>query len=241
MIKLLSIGLVIVAILGAGIYFRFVKQSQSPIPAAIVSGLTSSPATEQERISSLENKVEVLEKQVGNSTTPASSPLAKPSASSSLDQRLSSVELTAQSLQGQINQLKISGNTTTSAPATSPSKAPAYIPLGWIGAISALDWVTVTTQEFTIDPADYPGYQSMQFEVNLRIYQGNGKAYARLLNNTDGTAMQNSEVSTTSQDYNWVSSATFVLPSGKKAYRMQLKSSTSYEAGVQNARIKVNF
>ncbi len=240
MIKLLPIVLVILLILGALAYFRFYKLQSPPTPS-IVSNLTNSP-TEQERISSLENKVEVLARQVADEESTTSSPAPKSSPNTTTEQKVKSLETTVAALQTQINQLKISGITSSSTQTTtSTPKAPVYIPLGWVGAVSSTNWATITSQELAIDPANYPGYKSMQFEVNLRIYQGNGTSYARLLNNNDGTAVTNSEISTTSQDYTWISSSTFTLPSSEKTYRMQLKSSTGYEAGVVNARIKVNY
>ncbi len=238
MVKILLIAVVIAVLLGGAYYLRTYYASSTP---SIVSGLTSSSeATDKERISSLENKIEVLERQVANPAIAIVSPIPKASSGASTDQRLGSLEVAAQSLQNQINLLKISG-TTTQTTTTSTGKSTDYIPLGWVGGISDQNWTSVTTQEITINAADYPGYKSMQFEVNLRIYQGNGTAYARLLNNSDGTGVSNSEVSTTSENYTWVSSSTFTLPSSQKTYRMQLKSTTGYEAGVQNARIKVNY
>lgn len=243
MIKLVSVVVIIALILGTATYFRFIRQTETPGPSNIISGFSSDTSDKEDKISSLENRIEVLARQVAesSSSTPSSSP--KTSTSTSLDSKIKSLETSISSLQTQINQLKNTNLTagTNQSTNSSTTKSVTYIPLGWLGGITSTDWSSVTTQEISIDPADYPAYKNMQFEVNLRIYQGNGSAYARLLNNSDRVPISGSEVSTTSQDYGWVSSSAFTLPTGKKTYRMQLKSTTSYEAGVQNARLRVNY
>ncbi|KKR80209.1 MAG: hypothetical protein UU73_C0005G0035 [Candidatus Daviesbacteria bacterium GW2011_GWA1_41_61] len=152
-----------------------------------------------------------------------------------LQTQVRSLERTVADLQLQVNDLKEPKDTV------STTKAPLYIPLGTGGASSALDWTAVDALQITLDPADYPGYKSMQLEVSLRVFQGNGKAYARIYNSDDKLALLPSEVSVTTESYSWVNSQGFILTSGKKIYKLQLKTNTGYEAGIQNARIKVNF
>lgn len=229
MIKLLSIAIVVALVLGAGVYFKLMRQTPT------------SSSTDQERISSLENKVEVLANQIGGITQDVTLPESSPTQGSlGLESRLKALETKVLDLQGQLTQLKGSSTTSTST-SNSSSYRPSYISLGWAGTSIAQDWTSITVQEIIINPTDYSGYKSMQFEANIKIHQGNGKAYARLFNSTDGVFPPNSEISTTSQDYTWVSSATFTLPAGQKTYKLQLKSLSGYEASVQNARIKVNY
>lgn len=242
MVRLLPIIVLVILFLGALIYLRFFKPVS---PVTSVGKITTSsianplelrpvPASApvEDRVKVLEEALTVALKKLGSFD------------SADTESRLKSLEKTVTDLQVQVGQLQQGGSQTTTltvtqAPAQS-SKSPVYIPLGWAGSSGGMSWTNVTSQTMTIDPADYSGYTSMQFEVSLRVYQGNGTAYARVANKDDGTAVTASEVSTNSGDYTWLSSGKFTLP-GKKTYALQLKTLTGYEAGVQNARIRVNF
>lgn len=148
------------------------------------------------------------------------------------------METAIRDLQARVATLEQTGSENNQAP---PARSPAYIPLGSTGSSQALDWTSLATFEAEINSDDYTGYSSMYLEVNMRSFQGNGKAFARLSNKTDGTAVGNSEVSTTSSDYTTLTSSGFKLLGGKKTYRLQLKTLTGYAADVQFARIKVTF
>lgn len=229
-----------VAMVGGLLYLRFFQgQSSAPIPVLnqISAGSSAAPTSSplEGRVQALEEAVILLAQKVGS--TAASDVIDKASSGNSYEERIKTLEATVNDLQGQITQLKQSSSQTTQT--TSTNKAPLYIPLGWSGTTTSTNWTVISSQSMTIDPGDYPGYTSMQFEVSLRAYQGNGKAFARL-SNDDGTSIIASEVSITSGDYTWVSSSSSTLP-GKKTYKLELKSLTGYEAGAQNARIKVNF
>lgn len=155
---------------------------------------------------------------------------------SATESRLNSLETTVVDLQKQINSLK-----ATSGQNANALKAPLYIPLGSGAASVSLEWQTSDALQVTIDPSQYPGYSSMQLEMGLRVYQGNGTAFARLYDVDDSQAIYNSDVSSANQDYTWVSSNNFRLPAGSKKYKLQLYTNTTYESSEQNARIKVNF
>lgn len=151
---------------------------------------------------------------------------------------LRTVETAIRDLQARVATLEQSSS-ENNQPAQ--AKSPAYIPLGSTGSSQALDWTSLATFEAEINSDDYTGYSNMYLEVNMRAFQGNGKAFARLSNKTDSTAVGSSEVSTTSSDYTSITSAGFKLLGGKKTYRLQLKTLTGYAADVQFARIKVTF
>jgi len=239
MFKLLPIGLVILAMVGVVGFLIISRQNQANklTPAQSLEQLVKNksiivtPAPNQsdlERIKILEEVVTVLAQKVN--ITPAAG-------NTSFDDRVKTLEKTVQDLQSQVN--GVSPTITQTAPQA--TKSPAYIPLGWVGSSTNTDWTSVSTQSFTFDPADYPGYSGVSFEVSLRAYQGNGQAFARLYNNDDNVSYSQSEISTSAQDYTWVSSSKFKLPGTKKTYILQLKSLTGYEAGLQNARLKVSF
>lgn len=238
--KLLAGVLAAVLVLVVGLlYFRFYS-SQTALTQPVANKISGVNSTLESRVTSLEDAVALLINRVNN--------LGNIGSSGGSTDRISSLETTVASLQIQLNQLKQTGATTgiaTTGVATSGNvsgKQVTYIPLNWVGSATTTDWSSVTTQSIVIDPADFPGYTSMQFEANLQVYQGNGTAYARILDNTDGLAAISSQVSTTAQNYTWVSSSSFQLPStAKKTYVLQLKTSSSYAASVDGARIKVSF
>lgn len=127
-------------------------------------------------------------------------------------------------------------------PSATPSsvKPPLYIPLGTGSVSGDQNWASIATYQVDLNPSDYPGITNAVLEVNMRLNQASGTGYARLYNSTDNAAVS-SEVSTTSDSFGWFSSSTFHLTSGKKTYKLQLKSSTGTEIAVQSARIKINF
>lgn len=211
------------------------EATQSPAQNSATPGTSSPSGTLEQRIAELEFSVSDLLKQV-RGVTPSSS---STTVSSDTEKRVKTLETSMADLVNRVIALE-QKNTTATTSQTATSKAPSYIPLGWVGSSVNTNWASISGQEFTINTADYPGYISMQFEVSLRIFQ-NGQAFARLEVKDAGTSILASEVSTTSQSYTWLSSSTFQLPAGSKTYRLQLKSLTGYSADVQNARIKVNF
>lgn len=128
----------------------------------------------------------------------------------------------------------------TPAPTTTSGPKTIYLPVGYGGSGTTTDYSNIAGEEITIDPADYPGYKDMVFEVSARIFQGNGTAYIRLGNKSDGTSILNSTISTTSSNYTQLTSSTFTL-SSKSTYVVQTKSTTGYSVDLQLTRIRVDF
>lgn len=144
------------------------------------------------------------------------------------------------------NTTGVTALTTTTVPVTPAASTTSaiktlYIPLGYGGSSTrTTDFESIGATEIAINPSNYPGYKQMVFEANMRIFQGNGKGEARIFNKTDGTAILNSLVSTTSQDYSTQTSGGFTLP-GNKTYVVQLKSSTGYAVDLQLTRLRIDF
>ena len=241
-------GFVVIFILGGLFYFRYFTQSKNlskPVVDGALGSLeienqTSGVSSDHDRIQILEAAVLDLAKQVGELKRKiegsSSNTLPSGTSGTSGSQDLSTITATLTTLQSQVAALQQSSGVSTST-----KRSPMYIPLGWVGTASSQSWTTITTQGTIINSADYPGYTSAQFEVNLQAYQGNGTAYAQLYDNDDGLVISGSSVSTTSSNYTWVSSGTFQLASGQKTYYMQLKNTTAYPANVSDARIRINF
>lgn len=155
----------------------------------------------------------------------------------SVEGRLTTLEKEVASLSGQ----PIPSDIVESTPSSGPVLPPSYIPLNWQASSTALNWTAVSSQQFVIDTNDYPGATSAQFQVQMRVFEGNGTAYAVLYNIEDNSVIWSSQVSTPSQDYVWLYSSTFPLPNGKHTYELELKSLTGYSADVENARLRINF
>lgn len=239
MVKLLPLGLVILLLAGFT-YYQFYRSGMvnkpiiPPVPAG--SNPKAIPTSAPPAAAGSANPAETLNQAA--QLEPAVTPV-------NLEQRVKTLESTIIDLKRRIVNLEqtsttpaAAGPVASTAPAT--NKSPVYIPLG-SGSSVATDWTSIDSLSVILDSADYSGYSGVQFEVSMRAYQGNGKAFARLYNSTDGTGVLSSEVSTTTSDYTWVTSSSFNISSGKKTYKIQLKSLTGYETGVQNSRIKISF
>lgn len=235
--KILIIGsaiLVVVIIIGLLAW----RQSQSkPTNTNQLTGSgedqSSQSQSEALRLQTLEDTMSLVAQKVINLPS-----YSQPS-NSNLEGRVVTLEQTVSNLQKQVDSLKLTPTQQTSNSTT--TKTPVYIPLGWSGTTTALDWTSLPTQTIFINSDDYPGMSGVTFEAKLRAYQGSGTAFARLFNKDDNVTVTSSDVSTTSSDYNWVSSVRFSLATGKKTYVLQLKTLTSYMADIQDARLKISF
>lgn len=241
MLKYIIGGMVVLIVASIVTYLQFFRTPQKE----------EEGASTNLRIAALETAVVDLVKQVNSlggasdSASLVSPTFEQTSSNLTLENRVKNMEISLVDLKARLTRLE--EDTTTPAASTAPtttttttSKSPAYIPIGTSGSSVSTNWTEISSLEVTIDPADYSGYKSMVLEIQLKIFQ-NGTAYGRLYNKTDGTSPVGSEVSTSNTDYTSLTSGSFTIPSGKKTYRIQLKSLTGYEAFAQNARIKVNF
>jgi len=146
-------------------------------------------------------------------------------------------------LSAQVTELKarvavLEGANPTPASSGTSSKSTIYIPLGSGGTIESDNWTSLNTFLITLDPAQYPGYTSMQLEVNMRLNQP-GTIYARLYNNTSASATS-SEATSTLTASSVATTSTFTLPAGSKTYVLQAKTPGS-KGFLDYARIRVNF
>jgi len=246
MVKLLPLGLVVLLMVGSLIYLRVRSSENLSLPSSnVITEDTAeyerrlAEATNEERVKILESSVIKLAKEV--STLKSSQNLTE------LEQRLQKLEqevagLTKETVEIDFNPYKSLNLTPTAAPTATPvSKSVFYIPLSGNTDGSSHDYSSVESVEVLLDPADFPGYSGMQLEVNIKMSEDVGTAYARLYNQTDGSAISSSEISTTAEKYTLLTSSSFKLPSGRKTYRLQIKSTNGYNIYLQNARLKVSF
>jgi len=159
-----------------------------------------------------------------------------------LTSRIKILETTITDLRAQLRTLQTTNqSSTTTTTSTTTSNPPSYIPLNFNGQLSGMSYATLPNQSLTINPADYPGYSSMVLIVQLQVYQGNGTAYAQLVNTANNNVVPGSEVSTGNYEFTQLASSSFNLPAGSQPYGIQLKTTTGYSAIIQSAMIKVNF
>lgn len=245
MIRLLPFILVALLVLGILGYFRFFAAKQSLVTSQTntsqnpPAGGQASPievpktlpgATLEDRVKILEDSIKAVVNKINNQSTP----------DSGLDSRLKIVEASITELKARVSSLEngSTGQTTTST--STSSKSTIYIPLGSGGQTSSQSYASLSTFQITLDPSQYPGYKSMQLEVNMRLNQPGSTLYARLLNNNSGSATS-SEISTTSTSSVVVSSSDFNLSSGSNTYILQTKTLDGSQGFLDYARIKVNF
>lgn len=129
--------------------------------------------------------------------------------------------------------------TPTPKPTTSaPTVKEFYIPLG-SGSTKSTAWVELPGVESVIDMANYPNVKSIIFEASMRVPTANGRAYAKLYNVTNEHDVWNSEVYAEGSSGYRVESGNITLSSGRKLYRVMMKSTMGYEVILDSARIKI--
>jgi len=178
--------------------------------------------------------------------TQTSALVQNPSPSTAPNQSTPSANLSTESridkLERSVSDLKIRVSTLEDdKQVPAGSRLPVYIPLGIGGHTTSIEWVISNALEVTLNPADYPGSTSVQVEVSLKVNDKNSRGYVRLINYTDNSPLVDSEISTNSDSYTWITSNKFNLSPGSKVYRFQLKSQNGVEVSIEDSRIKINF
>lgn len=113
-----------------------------------------------------------------------------------------------------------------------------YVPLG-TGSTTSRDYKEMVGVEAVIDLDHYPPIKSVIFEATLRIPTANGRVYAKLFNVTDQHDAWNSEVYTEKPEGYRAEANDVSLASGRKLYRVMMKSTLGYEAVLDGARVKI--
>lgn len=113
-----------------------------------------------------------------------------------------------------------------------------YIPLG-SGSTAKSDWEDITATETVIDPANYGNIKEAYFIASLRNPTQNGQVEAQLYNVTDKHLVWGSHVILNGPKEQTITSAKITLDNGAKLYRAQLKSTLSFQAYLDNAKIRI--
>ncbi len=242
--KILPAVVVVALIIGAAIYLIFFKLSPQKIPTQVnLEGFNISPnASLNDRVANLEKAVNILAKQaIKNSGTGEKFAGTQDVLDNSIEGRLTVLENTVNNLSpGAISNNSTSTTNTSTAQNTNTPQI-FYIPLGSSGSSGDRNYITMPTYQVVINPANFPGYSSMQLVVNMGLVQSVGTANAQLFNANANTAVAGSQVSTTSSTPVILTSGTFTLPSGNSTYVLQLQSTQGYTINAQSAWVVVNY
>jgi hypothetical protein len=114
-----------------------------------------------------------------------------------------------------------------------------YYPIPGSGSTTNTQWTDVAGSEFYLNISDFSGFKEAYLEVNMKLFNGNGAAYARLYDITNSRAVDGSEVTTTSQTSTAVTSGKISIWRGNNKYRLQVKSLTSDTTVIESARMKI--
>ena len=127
--------------------------------------------------------------------------------------------------------------------APSSSVNTTYIGLGTIFTTTSTSWVDVPDSAVYVDlEKDYGLGATVSWEAQLKVAHGNGKAFARLFDDTNKIAVDFSELSTENNvSYKQVSSGNLPFWKGRNLYKVQVKSLNSFEVTYSSGRIKVSY
>lgn len=259
----IQIGLAALALLGivtGAILYRSLKKQENTVEKQASQLLESSGSfnaqTTETQVAELKEALLFLAKEVGTVKSASSksniddssssfSRVSSPNLAGSLTSNSADLIIRIKSLEDKVLALEQKiGTTASPSPSTSTTvtKFPTqYIPLGIDSQTNDQNGVALDNYEINLDPAEFPGYTSMQLEVTLKLSEASGTLSSSLYNYTDRSEIQYSSVSTTSTNYLSLVSSTFKLPAGKKVYRIWAKSTNGFLGYIQSARLKVNY
>ena len=164
-----------------------------------------------------------------------------------------------QELETKVNQLEnrlaqiqntptVEADATTVTPLPPPkqqvsrtSKTTSYMPIPGSGSILSYDWINLSGTEFYFNPADFPGFTDVRFEANMQLFNGNGLAFLRLFDVTNGIEIWGSQIQTDSQNSTVVVSDSVQFRPGNNLVVVQAKSLTADTTVFNSGRLKINI
>lgn len=121
----------------------------------------------------------------------------------------------------------------------SKTKSTVYIPIPGSGSTLENNWVNLPGTEFNFNTEDHPGLKEVYFEANMKLFNGNGKAFLRLFDITAGIEVWGGNVETSSQNFTSVISGKMTIRPGSHLYRVQAKSLTADTTVFNSGRLKL--
>ncbi len=131
------------------------------------------------------------------------------------------------------NQTVISND---SAPQSTPREY--YIPLG-SGSTNNNIFKDLTSTETVIDPGNYGTIKEAYFIASLSNPTRNGQVEAQLYNVTDNHPVWGSHIIMNGPASQTITSDKITLDNGNKLYRVQLKSTLSFDVTLDNAKVRI--
>ena len=131
-----------------------------------------------------------------------------------------------------------SGQKTYTQTTITSSVKESLITLG-TGTNTSTDYENVATTQVNIDPSKYGNIKSVKFEVSIAVPTANQFVYVRLYNITDKNPVWNSEMYMSGGPSANLTSEPITLPSGSKAYVVQMKSQLKAQTNLNQARLRI--
>lgn len=157
-----------------------------------------------------------------------------------LEDKVSTLESSNSSLLTKINSLE--SLKSNSSPVQGGKKSPVLLPINPGGSVNSTTWTNLTSGSITVDPADYPGYKNAFLIINLSVNVGQGTAYAQLVNTVNTLAIIPSRVSTSSYFPVTLTSGPFKLPAGSNTYTIQLYTQVpGYPAQAEDSFLQITY
>jgi hypothetical protein len=119
------------------------------------------------------------------------------------------------------------------------SRHVSYVPISGGFSQIAYDWTDVPASQFYFEKSDYPGLKEIKLESNMKLFNGNGKAFVRLFDVTHGVALSGSQVETSSQSDTVVTSEAINFMNGKSLIKVQIKSLTADTTVFNSGRLVI--
>lgn len=134
---------------------------------------------------------------------------------------------------------KMAVATVAPIPVKTKVRTVSYVTVPGSGSTALTDWTTLTGTDFYFDTADYPGLTQVNFEANMKLFNGSGRAYLRLFDVTHGIGVQGSDVNTNSNSDVIIESGRVSFWAGKNLIRVQAKSATVETAVFNSGRLRL--
>lgn len=119
------------------------------------------------------------------------------------------------------------------------TKSVNYMPIPGAGNTLETSWTVIEGSDFYLSKVDYPGITEVYFEANMKLKNGNGKGYLRVYDVTNSRAVDGSEIETSSQTSEFVSSGMISLWEGYNHYIIQARSLTADTTYFESGRLKI--
>lgn len=130
---------------------------------------------------------------------------------------------------------------STTIPTRQPvsSTVTSYITVPGSGQLLSYTWTDLPGTEFYFDESEFPDLIRAYFEANMKLLNGNGRAFLRLFDVTHGVEIWGSEITTTSQQNTVVVSTPLTFRPGRNLIRVQAKSLTADTTVFTSGRLKL--